>query len=198
MFGRHYRNHHAHQLPRAKAVAVERAETIIFRIFFTVQNRMDFFLRLPRELSCWALSKLGLGAVMKKLFLANVALAVLIAAPAMAADMPIKGPPVYKAPFSWTGCYAGFNAGYIGALDRYDNSPSGAYSTIFTPAQIAQPLPPTLPGLAIGPQLDSEHFRSDKGCLAAIAHSRLWHFATGAIGLSLRPLLGQSDQEALP
>jgi outer membrane immunogenic protein len=75
---------------------------------------------------------------MKKLFFANAALAALIAAPAMAADMPIVAPPVYKAPFSWSGCYGGFNAGYIGTLDRYDNSPSGAYSTIFTSAQIAQ------------------------------------------------------------
>jgi hypothetical protein len=32
-------------------------------------------------------------------------------------------------------------------------------------------------GLAIGPQLDSEHFSSDKGCLAAIAHGCLWHFS---------------------
>jgi nitrogen PTS system EIIA component len=75
---------------------------------------------------------------MKKLFFANAALAALIAAPAMAADMPIVAPPVYKAPFSWSGCYGGFNAGYIGTLDRYDNSPSGAYSTIFASAQIAQ------------------------------------------------------------
>jgi opacity protein-like surface antigen len=99
---------------------------------------MDFFFRLSRQLSCRASSKLGLGAVMKKLFFANAALAALIAAPAMAADMPIVAPPVYKAPFSWSGCYGGFNAGYIGTLDRYDNSPSGAYSTIFTSAQIAQ------------------------------------------------------------
>lgn len=44
----------------------------------------------------------------------GVALAALIAAPAMAADMPIytKAPPVMMAPFSWTGFYVGFNAGY--------------------------------------------------------------------------------------
>src|SRR5260221_2497720 len=99
---------------------------------------MDFFFRLSRQLSCRASSKLGLGAVMKKLFFANAAFAALIAAPAMAADMPIAAPPVYKAPFRWSGCYGGFNAGFIGSLDRYDNSPSGAYSTILTPAQIAQ------------------------------------------------------------
>src|SRR5258708_6992599 len=99
---------------------------------------MDFFFGWSRQWSCRASSKLGLGAVMKKLFFANAAFAALIAAPAMAADMPIAAPPVYKAPFSWSGCYGGFNAGFIGSLDRYDNSPSGAYSTILTPAQIAQ------------------------------------------------------------
>src|SRR5260370_20234825 len=99
---------------------------------------MDFFFRLSRQLSCRASSKLGLGAVMKKLFFANAAFAALIAAPAMAADMPIAAPPVYKAPFRWSGCYGGFNAGFIGSPDRYDNSPSGAHSAIFAPVQIAQ------------------------------------------------------------
>ena len=51
---------------------------------------------------------------MKKTLLAIVAIAGL-AAPAMAADMPVKykappPPPVY---FSWTGCYVG---GHIGGL----------------------------------------------------------------------------------
>src|ERR1700694_5668287 len=74
---------------------------------------------------------------MKKLLLANVALAALVAAPAMAADMPVK----YKAPpplFSWTGCYGGANLGYFGGLDKYDVSPSGRYAVTLTPAAIAQ------------------------------------------------------------
>ena len=52
---------------------------------------------------------------MKKLSLATLGLAALVAAPAMAADLR---PPVYKAPppppvyvFSWTGCYFGGNVG---------------------------------------------------------------------------------------
>jgi outer membrane immunogenic protein len=50
---------------------------------------------------------------MKKLLLANVALAALIAGPAVAADMPIKVPPYKAAPvYSWTGCYVGGNGGW--------------------------------------------------------------------------------------
>jgi outer membrane immunogenic protein len=52
---------------------------------------------------------------MKKLLLGSVALAALIAGPAMAADLPVKAP-VYKAPpsvvYSWTGCYVGAHVGY--------------------------------------------------------------------------------------
>jgi outer membrane immunogenic protein len=47
---------------------------------------------------------------MNKLFLGSVALAAMIAGPAMAADMPVK----YKAPppvWSWSGCYVGAQIG---------------------------------------------------------------------------------------
>jgi len=50
------------------------------------------------------------GAQMNKLALGIVGLAALLAAPAMAADMPVK----YVAPppvFSWTGCYIGVHVG---------------------------------------------------------------------------------------
>jgi len=49
---------------------------------------------------------------MRKTLLASVAVTVLCAAPAIAADMPVKAP-VYKAPaaFSWTGCYIGAHVG---------------------------------------------------------------------------------------
>jgi outer membrane immunogenic protein len=55
---------------------------------------------------------------MKKYLLTGIALSALVAGPAMAADLAVKGP-VYKAPppapvyFSWTGCYVG---GHIGGL----------------------------------------------------------------------------------
>jgi outer membrane immunogenic protein len=57
----------------------------------------------------------GSGAVMRKLFLGSIALAAIIASPAMAADMPVKAPVYQAAPapmFNWTGFYAGLNAGY--------------------------------------------------------------------------------------
>ena len=54
---------------------------------------------------------------MKKVLMTGVALAALVAVPAMAADLG-RPAPVYKAPpmpvatFSWTGCYLGGNIGY--------------------------------------------------------------------------------------
>src|SRR6266446_3065542 len=58
------------------------------------------------------------GRVVRKLFVAGVAVAGLFAAPAMAGDLPINAPvyaPLYRAPpiiaLSWTGCYLG---GHIG------------------------------------------------------------------------------------
>src|SRR6266508_44878 len=48
---------------------------------------------------------------MKKHLLASVACTALVAAPAMAADMPVKAPPP-PVVFTWTGCYLGANAGY--------------------------------------------------------------------------------------
>ena len=58
------------------------------------------------------------GRVVKKLLVAGVAVAALVAAPAMAGDLPINAPvyaPLYRAPpiiaLSWTGCYLG---GHIG------------------------------------------------------------------------------------
>jgi outer membrane immunogenic protein len=58
---------------------------------------------------------------MKKLSLVSAALASLIAAPAMAADIPVKAP--YRAPpppvYSWTGFYLGINGGYSVGTDDF-------------------------------------------------------------------------------
>jgi outer membrane immunogenic protein len=59
---------------------------------------------------------------MKKILLATVAAVAFCAAPALAADVPVKGP-VYKAgpaPFSWSGCYLGAHAGYGWGKDKND------------------------------------------------------------------------------
>ncbi len=49
---------------------------------------------------------------MKKILLSSVAFAALAIAPAMAADMPVKGyGPVYAPVYNWTGAYLGINGG---------------------------------------------------------------------------------------
>jgi outer membrane immunogenic protein len=59
---------------------------------------------------------------MKKRLLGSVALPALLAGPAMAADLPLKAAPPPPAVFSWTGFYAGLNAG--GAWGRSDATTS--------------------------------------------------------------------------
>jgi len=56
---------------------------------------------------------------MNKLITGVAALTVLFAAPALAADIPLKAPP-RPAVFSWTGCYLGVNAGWIGSAGDQD------------------------------------------------------------------------------
>jgi len=56
-----------------------------------------------------------MAVLMKKLILGSMALAAMIARPALAADMAVKAPPIappIAAPvYSWTGCYIGGNVG---------------------------------------------------------------------------------------
>jgi outer membrane immunogenic protein len=74
---------------------------------------------------------------MKKFLLAGVALSALIAGPAMAADLPARGP-VYKAAppvmtyFSWTGCYVG---GHVGGVWSQRDWSVGAGDPFFLPGQ---------------------------------------------------------------
>jgi outer membrane immunogenic protein len=65
---------------------------------------------------------------------------------ASAADMAVKARPLPVAVFSWTGCYVGGNAGWIGSDGRYDLSPAGSY---LNPAGGAAP--PNLAGTGLNP-----------------------------------------------
>jgi outer membrane immunogenic protein len=50
---------------------------------------------------------------MKKLLLASVALIAFVTGPAMAADLPVKAPPIMAADsFNWSRCYVGAHVGY--------------------------------------------------------------------------------------
>jgi outer membrane immunogenic protein len=48
---------------------------------------------------------------------------------AMAADMPVKARPIVAPAFTWDGCYAGINGGWIRSRTSYDTRPSGSYLT---------------------------------------------------------------------
>src|SRR5262249_14988069 len=78
--------------------------------------------------------------VMKNILRTTVALAALIAAPAMAADLA-RPAPAYKAPppvyvFSWTGCYIGANGGGAGVNKDYTVTSVGVarFGTFVFPA----------------------------------------------------------------
>jgi outer membrane immunogenic protein len=73
---------------------------------------------------------------MKEYWLAAIALPVLVAGPAAAADMVLRGSASPVAPLSWTGCYAGANVGWVGSRDEITLAPSGNY---LNPAGAAPP-----------------------------------------------------------
>ncbi len=65
---------------------------------------------------------------MKNIAFGFASIALLTAAPVMAADMPVKAPlPAAAAAYNWSGCYVGANAGWIGNRDEYTLSPGGTY-----------------------------------------------------------------------
>ena len=58
---------------------------------------------------------------MRQRLLANLAvLAVTLAGPAVAADMPLKAETPFAARFNWTGCYLG---GHLGGGQEFDHRP---------------------------------------------------------------------------
>jgi outer membrane immunogenic protein len=65
---------------------------------------------------------------MKKFLLGSVALAAMIAGPAMAADMPLKAPPPVVTYYDWSGYYIGFSLGGMwSTVNRTFTSPNPAF-----------------------------------------------------------------------
>ena len=65
---------------------------------------------------------------MKNLIASSTALAIgLVASQVQAADMAVKAAPIAAPVDSWTGCYVGGNAGWVGTDNRYNTAPSGSY-----------------------------------------------------------------------
>jgi outer membrane immunogenic protein len=69
---------------------------------------------------------------MKKAIFSAVAVAVLFSSPAIAADIPVKGP-VYKALpyYNWTGWYGGIHGGYAWDPNYFFENPPGTVDEIF-------------------------------------------------------------------
>ncbi len=67
---------------------------------------------------------------------------------ALAADLPVKAPPVAPIVSTWTGCYVGANAGWIGSETPYDLAMGGAFRSSA-----------------------SSPFRTDDAARAALSHS---------------------------
>lgn len=91
----------------------------------------------------------------------------LLAGSASAADL-LKAPALAPAAaFSWTGCYAGINGGWIGGKSKYDLNPSGNY--LNAPGALA---PPNINGTG--------NFAVDN---AALSHSYSSSPSSGEIGV---------------
>jgi outer membrane immunogenic protein len=75
---------------------------------------------------------------LKKLLLASTAVSGLVlAGPALAADLPLKAPPIIAVPaFSWTGCYIGGNVGGARGQKEWDNFSGSLFSDLFGGAPI--------------------------------------------------------------
>jgi outer membrane immunogenic protein len=97
---------------------------------------------------------------MRKLLLGNLAaLALITAAPALAADLPIKAPAPFAERFSWTGCYVGGHVGggfakkdIIDPVQLVQDSFLGAGSTVGVTT-----VNPSPSGVVIGGQIGCDY-----------------------------------------
>jgi len=105
-------------------------------------------------------------------FVPAAALSVGFIVAASAADIPVRAP-VYKAPpaqvFSWTGCYAGGNAGGIFNDSSFSNAPSGAF---LAPAT-----------LAINPLNTHSYKLNDSAFVAGVQYGCQRQFGTWVVGI---------------
>jgi outer membrane immunogenic protein len=112
---------------------------------------------------------------MKKI-LGGFALSVLLAAPAMAADLPVRAParaiPVaVPAVFSWTGCYIGAHIGYAWGKKRVD----------FTPNVLGLDFDHDFDGLIAGGQLGCNLWQADR-FVFGIEGQASWADIKGEVG----------------
>src|ERR1700730_10926917 len=103
-----------------------------------------------RRESCHAVGR----GTMKKLSLGGAMLAVVMAAPAVAADLPIEAPAYVERPpaiglWNWTGFYIGGNAGYVRSSGSVDIS---AFSVPNTGGALLLSLYETMGGFGRGVQ----------------------------------------------
>src|SRR5262245_4121383 len=136
---------------------------------------------------------------MKKLLLSGVTLAALAVGPALAADLPRKAPPAPPPPpvISWTGWYAGLNAGAVWGCGNAHNTLSNVRSDVNWPHGGVPPALPLHPPPQTTPAESAAHlaaissvgtFDFDNGCRNAnfsgggqIGYQ--WQFGTWVAGI---------------
>jgi outer membrane immunogenic protein len=82
---------------------------------------------------------------------------------AIAADLPAKAPmvaPVMSPAFSWSGCYVGANAGWVGGRTQINTSPSGSY---LNAAGVLAPPNAAGTGLLVGDFTSAQHSYTPNG-----------------------------------
>jgi outer membrane immunogenic protein len=130
---------------------------------------------------------------MKKLLLSGVTLVALAVGPALAADLPRKAPPAPPPPpaLSWTGWYAGLNAGAVWGCGSASNTVTNVSSDANFPHGIGHP-PPTSPGPVSIAHLaaisSATSFDLDNGCRDAnfIGGGQIgynWQFTGWVVGI---------------